>query len=427
MGALAERDGIGRVDARRAAAAVQTGLLFEYRARVGHDFAVGCEAGLLRGLAVAHAAGVDGGADDELVAAAVLCQREVQAGAALARERLVQKRCGWRCGRVARRRGAFADVDEINVVAVQVAGLRARARRAHIGHAARHALGIEPLLRGERDERARAARRVGEGVEHAAPRRDQFVGNEAIAARAAVGTREAQAPVGRAQAAPELHVQVAEVARRLLAPAALAVGRCRDERMPALTQGAALVQLDPCATEAARAELDFSARVRQPRLSGEHQGAAERVQAVERVRARHQGHTGQRGLGHQVPIHHVAEGFVDANAVEEHRQALRRAQRRREPKAAIQHIDAVRVALHFIDRQAAEVLVQKLRQAARAGLVDLRVVCGLHIARQLAARHVQAGQGHAADHFDGGQLRRRLGRDRSAGREQREPRADRVQ
>ena len=86
--------------------------------------------------------------------------------------------------------------------------------------------------------------------------------------------------------------------------------------------------------------------------------AAQRVQPERRVRAGNQLDAGDRRLRDQVPVDAVAERLVDAHAVEEDRDALRRAEQRRGAEAAHVDVRLVRVALRRIEADATGVLIE---------------------------------------------------------------------
>jgi hypothetical protein len=141
-------------------------------------------------------------------------------------------------------------------------------------------------------------------------------------------------------------------------------------------------------------------------LGLQRQRAAQRVQAEQRVRAGQQHDAGKRSLRDQIPVDDVAERLVDAHAVLEHRYALRRAEQRAGRKAAEVDVHLVRVALHLVDVDAAELAAHEVGQVQALRLAQPLVGRGLHVRRDLVARHAGAGHRRRRDHLDVRQRRR---------------------
>ena len=130
--------------------------------------------------------------------------------------------------------------------------------------------------------------------------------------------------------------------------------------------------------------------------------AAERVQAEHRV-AVDQIHAADRRLGYEIPLDGVAERFVDADAILEHRDALGFAEQGRGGEAAVAHVLLVGIVLHVDDGDAAELTVDKIGQGPRWMAVEIFLGNRLRIARNLISRYAGAEQWGSAENFDIGE------------------------
>ncbi len=153
----------------------------------------------------------------------------------------------------------------------------------------------------------------------------------------------------------------------------------------------------------------------------DHQRAAERVQAIDRV-GRDDAHLGDGDVGHQVPVEVVAEGLVQAHAVLVDGDARRRAEHRRGREAAVLHIRLKRVVLVGVEVDAAEALVEHRAEPGRALARGVGGGKAARVRRQLVAVDAAAGKRAGADHLDLGQGHRRLRRCRVRQRGKRERR-----
>ncbi len=130
----------------------------------------------------------------------------------------------------------------------------------------------------------------------------------------------------------------------MLAPAIVA-----QRHWPVTNQSVA-PDAPPCSTDAARRpnEPPGGAQLRARRgravLGVEHQRSTERIEAVHGIRAGDEGDARECRHRHEVPVDDVAEHLVDAHAIDEHRQALRRAEERRRGEAAVVHVGLQRIA-----------------------------------------------------------------------------------
>ena len=92
--------------------------------------------------------------------------------------------------------------------------------------------------------------------------------------------------------------------------------------------------------------------------------------------------------GIEVPVHRVAEGIIEAGAVDVDRQALRRARDRRGDEAAVNDVRLEVIALNVADPRARDFTgdgVREGRHAAEGDIVGVEDVCR---GRDLAAVHV---------------------------------------
>src|SRR5262249_45622637 len=141
--------------------------------------------------------------------------------------------------------------------------------------------------------------------------------------------------------------------------------------------------------------------------------AAQGVKPVGRV-AWHYIQTGDGILRDEVPIHGVADHFIDAHAVLIDRKALRRADRGRGHKAAKLHIRLERVAGGVVVENAWYALKQAVGHAVRPGVIKVLRRQRLGVGGNLVAidtrnidRPARAGgcrQGRGADDIDWWQL-----------------------
>jgi hypothetical protein len=157
-------------------------------------------------------------------------------------------------------------------------------------------------------------------------------------------------------------------------------------------------------------ELELQRRAAKAAALGTHQGiglvkaapgaqhhrAAQGVEAVERVGAGQHGDFGQGQVRDQIPVDGIAKAFIHAHAVQKHRQALRRAERRRRGEAAKLQIKLERVTCGVVDVGAADLLSQQGGQVAGTPAVQVVALQALGRQGQFAQRNAQTGkQGHA--------------------------------
>ncbi len=214
--------------------------------------------------------------------------------------------------------------------------------------------------------------------------------------------------LGRAGLPAEVGVELAEVGRRVLAPAAL--GEAGGGDVEAARSGPdAVLHLGLRPPEAAAGKLQDPARVAESALELHRQGAGQGVQPEGRVGG------GQfdpldRHVRDQVPVHRVAERLVEPGPVDIDRQPLRRAHQRRGLEAAVDQVRLERVSLGVVQGHAAERPVQALQQRRPRGAGEGVLVHRLGGERQAVRLDLrpQRGSGH---HGDAGH--QRWGRGRS--------------
>ncbi|MPN24114.1 hypothetical protein SDC9_171508 [bioreactor metagenome] len=142
--------------------------------------------------------------------------------------------------------------------------------------------------------------------------------------------------------------------------------------------------------------------MREAALGADGQRPAQGVEAESRIRTGDQVDAGNRRMGNQVPVHGIAEGFVDAHAVDVDRQSLRGAEQRRGGEAAVVEVGLVGVALDFVDRHGRRLALQLLGDVQALDFLQPAVIQRQDIGRQVQARHPYAGQWRGADDLDGG-------------------------
>ena len=105
---------------------------------------------------------------------------------------------------------------------------------------------------------------------------------------------------------------------------------------------------------------------------------AEGIQAEHGVGARDQRYRVDRGFRNEVPVDGIAEGFIDADAIDVDGKPLRRAEQRRGGEAVVVDVDLEGIARALAGVDAAEVVVEvvgRIRWSARAGCRALLAVC----------------------------------------------------
>ncbi len=245
------------------------------------------------------------------------------------------------------------------VLIVAVAIERRGTCAAQIDRAGQPIVVVEPVAGGQGHQAAAVLGLIGIGEDRLAPLVVHALRDQAVADQIVVGMRQRESQIGGVGSPGELAEQLAHLGRRMVTPAVLIHafgGQVPGELLMATTL------FDCTALASERAAVDF----RRATWMGiatfglQRQRTAQGVQAVQRVRARHQGHVGNGGVRDQVPVHHIAERFVDSHAVEENRKPLRRTEQRRGGEATIVEVRLVRIALDLVDVDAGQSALQFL-------------------------------------------------------------------
>ena len=195
----------------------------------------------------------------------------------------------------------------------------------------------------------------------------------------------------------------------MVAPAALVEQARGHILVPAAITGGAVGNIGAPAPRAAEPHLAAHAGAAAAVQRGEGDRAAQRVEAERRVRAWHHAHRAQRELGQHVPLHDIAEGLVDAHAVEIHRQALRGPEQPRGAIAAVREVGLVQAALDIIDLHAGQPAGQQVGGVAGLRLVDGTAAHDHAAVGQQLPVHTEARKRRGADDLDLLRLTGRVG------------------
>ncbi|EWS60646.1 hypothetical protein Y694_01594 [Methylibium sp. T29-B] len=214
--------------------------------------------------------------------------------------------------------------------------------------------------------------------------RDQPIADQLVA-------REQRAGEQRAAIQPQVAAaeQLVHARRRVVAPAVLAkagVGHEAAQRVVIAT-GA---QLDLPAAPGTGQQLTLDAGRGEAVLAAHRDRAAQGVQPEQRVAAGEQVEALDRVERDQVPVHHVAEGLVHPHAVEEHRQALRRADLRAGGETAVVHVHLEGVAGVVVDAHPLQLGVHVVADVQRPRFLDLLLGRALDVRGDLVLRDRQA-------------------------------------
>ena len=109
--------------------------------------------------------------------------------------------------------------------------------------------------------------------------------------------------------------------------------------------------------------LDFHRvpQMAEPILHLHDHRATERIQPVQGIRAAEQAEACDRIHGHQIPVHRIAQGFVEPHAVLVDRQTHGQAEQRRCGIASIVEVGLQRIALGRVEMHTAEAPAEKIR------------------------------------------------------------------
>ena len=130
-----------------------------------------------------------------------------------------------------------------------------------------------------------------------------------------------------------------------------------------------------CATIGAAHHVDLGTVIVEAVLHLDVQRAAERIEAVSRIVGDQRDRANRRGRD-QVPVHGVAERFVDTNTVLVDREPLWRTGYRRGHVTAEIHVWRELVAPDGADAHAGNILLQRVRDVKRIGACDLTCIDG---------------------------------------------------
>jgi len=234
------------------------------------------------------------------------------------------------------------------------------------------------------------ARGVGCGVDALEILRELTTFLQAVALQFVVGPSHAQLAAGAAITPPKLAKELAHIAGRLLAPAAVVEQVDHAVAVQTLIARKAVFEQQGAALVAAQLEFEAGAR-RAPAVFGlQGQPPAQGIEAKQRVGAGHQRERLQGRTRDQVPADHVAKRLVHAHAVKVNRQALWRAQEWRGGEAAVLHISLEGVALHVLHQHAAQVPTQQFAHILRGQIIECAQM--LHWGGELGECEVKAWQ-----------------------------------
>ncbi len=155
--------------------------------------------------------------------------------------------------------------------------------------------------------------------------------------------------------------------------------------------------------ERSAAHLTLDALIGEAVLHLERERAAERIESVDRI-VGNERHALDGHFRDQVPVDRVAEHFVDAHPVLINRDALRRSQHRRGGKSPVIQVELERVAGLVAQRDAGQMLRDRLEQVRRFCVVEIGRGQALHVCRNLVAVEIGRRQRRGFDDFDGRQL-----------------------
>ena len=187
--------------------------------------------------------------------------------------------------------------------------------------------------------------------------------------------------------------------RREIAPAVLVedLGRGEDPEALAVRTGVGARELAvPRAVQQGRVR----ARIREPGLGLQRERPAQRVETEDRVRSGDHVDRSDRVHRDEIPVDRVAERLVQADAVEVHRQALRRAEQRGREEAAVLDIRLQRIALHVVDVNAADRLAHVRRQVEALVIGEILGRDRLDVRRHVILGEVRAVQRRRRGHVD---------------------------
>ena len=252
-----------------------------------------------------------------------------------------------------------------------------------------HGHGVLGAVRGGEDgfaiERQKLHRHgaVAEQVGCGSMRAQVHLGTRAAPAHAAEGV----AGAGGGQIAPAVFVEA--VGADVIAQGAGAEGATAAH---VRRHHAPTVRTAPC--------LEPHSGRAEPVLHAQAQRAAESVESERRIGAAHELHAVDGRDRHQVPVHGVAERFVEASAVDVYGNALREPQQRRGGVAAILQIRLQGVVLGIVQANAGEGAFEEVGKVEAERTIHLIGVGGLAGIGQLGRGHSGAIVRRGCDNDD---------------------------
>ena len=148
-------------------------------------------------------------------------------------------------------------------------------------------------------------------------------------------------------------------------------------------------------------DFDSVLRMAEPVLHLHDHRAAQGIQSIQGVRAAEQAEACDRIHGHEVPVHGVAQGFVEPHTVLVDRQTHGQAQQRRGGIAPIVEVRLQRIALGGVDMHTAEAPAEVTGNVGAAA--GRKLICrgGLDNAGKLARTRTLGAHGRSAEHHYG--------------------------
>ena len=214
-----------------------------------------------------------------------------------------------------------------------------------------------------------------------------------------VGGREADVDVVALGLVADLAEELRDPARVVLGPAVVLGDVAGDVVVPG-ARHASLLDLQGEAAERPARELDRATGKLAPALRVDREGAAQRVEPEQRVRAGDELDAGDRRLRQQIPVDDIAERLVDAHAVLEHRQPLGHADEGRGREPAEADVGLVGISLGGIDGDAGRVVLEEFREASRSLLAEVLAAVNLDVGGNVLQRGAEARKRRRPDHLD---------------------------
>ena len=200
---------------------------------------------------------------------------------------------------------------------------------------------------------------------------------------------EGEVKFGPIAAGADVEIDAPQARRRGEIPPAVIVGRVGRDIGGDIVLAAAGLDGGADAAVRAAADLALGAPIVEAVLHLDRDRAAERVEAVDRI-ARRQRHAVDGVLGDEVPVHGVAEHLVDAGAVLIDGDALGRARHRRRGEAAIIEVGLERIAGLVAARDAGQGPDHRIGEARRDGVIEIGGRNRLDVRRNLIALDVRS-------------------------------------